>query len=104
MARSVTPSPWSAPCLARLGPARTAKNEPRPAGFQHVASPVAAAGLGPAVRDAAHAERGGVVVRCLPGVADREHHGVGSGDRESIHRVLPYWLPYWLRGLVAAWS
>ena len=59
--------------------------EPRRAGLEDVLGVVAVAGLRPAVRRDAHPERGGVVVRGLLGVADREVHVVDGLDRER-HR------------------
>ena len=47
----------------------------------------------------------------LPGVTHGEHHGVDSGNRESVHRVLLCWLQAcwrrgrgWRPGLTAAWA
>ncbi len=89
MARSVTPSPCRATCAPSSVPARTGpRNTNRAvARLQHVAGLVPAAGLRPPVGDAAHAERGRVVVRGLARVADGEHHRVHARDGEVISPV-----------------
>ncbi len=51
---------------------------------QHVGGAVAHAGLGPAIRRQPEAERGAVVVRRLPRVADIELHVIGAVERKEI--------------------
>jgi putative peptidoglycan lipid II flippase len=70
----------------RARPGRAAEHEPRGARDQDVRRLVRIAGLRPAVGDPPHAERGGVEVRRLLRVADREHHGVHADDGESVLR------------------
>src|SRR4051812_34140748 len=59
-------------------------HDPPPPRLEDVRRHVAAARLGAAVRRRGHPERGGVVVRGLPRVADREVHEVDAFDREVI--------------------
>ena len=85
---------------------RTTQYKPRRAGLEHIVRLVAAPGLRTAICHDRHAEGGGVVMRRLPGVADREDDGIHASHGELVARAVAdgYWADgpwadgYWADG------